>query len=393
MPKFDFIEKELEKRKDLKLYRQRAAISTGQKPNLVIDGKAYLAFSSNDYLGLACHPKLVSTFQKAAEQYGVGSGASHLVTGHSQAHHELEEALAAYVGRPRALLFSTGYMANIGAVNALLKRQDAVFEDRLNHASLLDAGLFSSAAFNRYPHNDVNHLSSLLEKSSGENKLIVTDSVFSMDGDIAPLDELIQAAKSHDAWLMVDDAHGFGVLGDKGQGCLGLANQSSYGVDDVQVYMGTLGKAMGTSGAFIAGSESLIELLIQKARSYIYTTAMPPAVAAATLVSLELSERESWRRDKLISLVQRFQAGMKALPYELMPSLTPIQPILVGSAEKALALSQFLKERHIWVNAIRPPTVPMGAARLRVTLTAAHTEEQVDHLLTVLADFPGTEAT
>jgi len=374
------------------LYRKRAVVDSPQGAEIVVDGAHYLSFCSNDYLGLANHPQVVVALKAGADQYGAGSGASHLVTGHQRPHHELEEALAAFTERPRALLFSTGYMANLGAVAALAGRGDRVFEDRLNHASLLDAGLLSGARLWRYAHGDAAALVRLLESHSslpGEErrstasntKLIVTDGVFSMDGDLAPLPQLADVAHRHDAWLMVDDAHGLGVLGANGRGTL-----EHYGLnhETVPILIGTLGKAFGSFGAFVAGGEDLIEYLIQRARPFIYTTALPPAVAHATLTSLRLSQEEDWRREHLRGLITRFRRGAAQLGANLMASDTPIQPLLVGDSEKALAMSDTLRERGIYVTAIRPPTVPSGTARLRITFSAAHSETQVDQLLAAL---------
>lgn len=363
------------------LYRSRRVITSPQGINLEIDGRKLINFCSNDYLGLANHPDVVSAFKSGADQYGVGSGSAHLICGHSTAHHALEEELAAFTGRDRVLLFSTGYMANIGVISALLGRGDAVFEDRLNHASLLDGGLFSGARFKRYAHADVADLGAKLEKAAG-NKLIVTDGVFSMDGDFAPLDELVAAAKNHDAWLMVDDAHGLGVIGEHGGGIL---EHYGLGQDDVPVLMGTLGKGFGTFGAFVAGSELLIETLIQKARTYIYTTALPAAVAEATRASLKIVIEENWRRDKLKILSERFRLGAGQLGLQVMASASAIQPILIGDSQKAVDISNALLKAGFLVSAIRPPTVPQGSARLRVTFSALHEELHVDRLLDVLA--------
>ena len=294
--------------------------------------------------------------------------------------------MATFTGRDRVLLFSNGYMANIGAVNALLGRGDLVLEDRLNHASLLDAGLLSGARFQRYQHASPSSLNQYLSKFSengAENnrKLVVTDGVFSMDGDIPPLPELAQLCKAKNAWLMVDDAHGFGTLGKNGGGC---AEHFGLAQDDVQVLVGTLGKAFGTAGAFVAGSELLIETLIQNARTYIYTTAMPPAIAAATRVSLKLLQKEHWRREQLTELIRYFRHGAEQLGYELINSNSPIQPLLIGSSEKAMQLAAWLESEGVLITAIRPPTVPEGTARLRVTFCAEHTMEQVDRLLSLL---------
>ncbi|WP_308724976.1 aminotransferase class I/II-fold pyridoxal phosphate-dependent enzyme, partial [Metapseudomonas otitidis] len=290
--------------------------------------------------------------------------------------------LAEFTGRPRALLFSTGYMANLGAVTALIGKGDTVLEDRLNHASLLDAGLLSGARFSRYLHNDVASLEGRLDKAEG-NTLVVTDGVFSMDGDLADLPGLCAAARARGAWVMVDDAHGFGPLGAQGGG---IVEHFGLGLEDVPVLVGTLGKGFGTAGAFVAGSDDLIESLIQFARPYIYTTSQPPAVACATLKSLELLQREHWRREHLDALIRRFREGAAEIGLDLMDSPTPIQPILVGDSARALRLSALLRERGLLVGAIRPPTVPVGAARLRVTLSAAHSEAQVERLLVALSE-------
>ena len=364
-------------------YRTRRILQSPQTAQLVVDGKTYTAFCSNDYLGLANHPDVIAALQTAAQRFGVGSGASHLVAGHSSEHHALEEELAAFTGRARALLFSTGYMANLGAITALVGKGDAVFEDRLNHASLLDAGLLSGARFQRFLHNDVENLAKRLTKTQAARKLIVVDGVFSMDGDCAPLAELARLARAHNAWLMVDDAHGFGCLGAHGGGS---AEQFGLSQNELPILMGTLGKAFGTFGAFIAGSEALIETLIQFARPYIYTTAMPPAVAAATRVSLRLLQTEHWRREHLQQLIAHFRAGAARLGLQLMDSFSPIQPIIIGSETQALAISDALAARGFLIIAIRPPTVAVGSSRLRVTLTAEHSMVQVDDLLSALAD-------
>lgn len=363
------------------LYRQRPLLQSPQGPLVQVDGKAYLAFSSNDYLGLANHPKVVQALQQGAAQWGVGGGASHLVIGHSAPHHQLEEALAEFTGRPRALLMSSGYMANLAVITALVGKGDTVLHDRLNHASLLDGGLLSGARFSRYLHNDLDSLQQRLQRAQG-NTLVVTDGVFSMDGDLAPLPELAAQAKAHGAWLMVDDAHGFGVLGHNGGG---LVEQHGLSTEDVPVLVGTLGKSFGTAGAFVAGSEELIETLIQFARPYIYTTSSPPAVASATLTSLKLLQSEHWRREHLRQLIAQFRQSAQALGLQLMDSSTPIQPIIIGDSGQAMAVSARLREQGILVGAIRPPTVPAGSARLRVTLTAAHSAEQVQQLLDALA--------
>lgn len=366
-------------------YRRRRVVQVidpAAPTHVLVDGRECVNFCSNDYLGLATHIDLRRAMSAAAARHGVGSGAAHLVTGHSHEHHALEEELAAFVGRERALLFSTGYMANLGIASALLKRGDAVFEDRLNHASLLDAGLCSGAHFGRYAHNDVDDLLQDLSESQAARKLVLTDAVFSMDGDVAPLAALANACATHDAALMVDDAHGFGVLGAQGQGSVHASGLSN---EQVPIYMATLGKAAGVSGAFVAGSEALIETLIQKARTYIYTTATSPAVAAAARAALRLIQQDTWRREQLHALIARFRAGVAQLGLQLMNSSTAIQPIVLGESSDALAASEALLKRGFLVAAIRPPTVPKGTARLRITLSAAHSEADVDRLLDALA--------
>jgi len=373
---------DLEARRAADLYRSRRIVESPQQPEMVVDGRPMLTFCSNDYLGLANHPQVVRALQRGAERYGAGSGAAHLINGHSRAHHLLEEELAEFTGRPRALLFSTGYMANLGVISALLGRGDKLFEDRLNHASLIDAGLLSRAELERYRHGDVSTLQDQLTTAGAGRRLIATDGVFSMDGDIAPLPDLARLARRQDAWLMVDDAHGLGVLGQTGGGSL---EHFRLDAEQVPILMGTLGKAFGTFGAFVAGSETLIETLIQQARSYVYTTAPPPALAEASRMSLRIACDESWRREHLQQLVQRFRLAVEQLGLPLLDSTTPIQPILAGSAQQALAWSRRLEARGILVTAIRPPTVPEGSARLRITLSASHTEQQLERLLDALS--------
>lgn len=362
-------------------YRARLTQQTGVGRRAIVDGETFLNFCSNDYLGLAAEPQVVEALRSAASLYGVGSGASHLVCGHAEPHHQLEQALADLCHRPRALVFSSGFMANLGVITALLGRGDGIFQDRLNHASLIDGGMASGARFKRYRHNDVQHLREQLAQSAAQRKLVVSDGVFSMDGDVAPIAALANECADQNAWLMIDDAHGFGVLGAHGEGsCAGLPQ-----AQQPQILIGTLGKAFGTFGAFVAGSEELIETLIQFARSYIYTTALPPAVAAATLVSVELARTQQWRREKLHQHIVRFRECAQALGFELMPSATPIQPVLIGDDGEALRISQALRDKGVLVSAIRPPTVPEGSARLRVTFSAAHESEDVEQLLEALA--------
>ena len=366
------------------LARQRRTLDSPQGARLRVDGRELLHFGSNDYLGLAADPRLIAAAQRGAETYGVGAGASHLISGHFSAHDALERELAAWVAPcagARALLFSTGYLANLAIVTALCGRGDAVFGDRLNHACLNDAALLSRASFVRYRHCDLDDLSRRLAGSGAKRKLICTDAVFSMDGDIAPLPRLLDLAQTHDAWLIVDDAHGFGVTGG-GRGTLarfGLASERL-------VYMGTLGKAAGVAGAFVAAHPAVIETLVQTARSYIFTTAAPPLLACALRASLAIIESEPERRERLLARIQRFRVGAEALRWRLLPSETAIQPLVLGANAEALRVSEALWRRGLWVPAIRPPTVPRGSARLRITLTAAHAEGDIDTLLTALTD-------
>jgi len=379
----------LAQRRAQHLYRQRRIIDGPQGPRLHCDGDILLSFCSNDYLGLANHPHLVQALQQGAERYGVGSGASHLISGHSRAHHELELALADFCGQPRALLFSTGYMANLGVITALADRHDIVYQDRLNHASLIDATQLSGARLQRYHHGDTQALQRLLEKYPQQHSLIASDGVFSMDGDIAPLPDLLHLAEQQDSWLLLDEAHALGVIGKQGQGSREYFSLPGPASPENQlkrlITVGTLGKAFGTSGAFVAGSQDLIETLIQQARTYIYTTALSPAIAHATLTSLKLITSESWRREHLQMLIQRFRDGAQQLALPLMKSETPIQPLLLGDSEQALLHSKQLLQQGILISAIRPPTVPQGQARLRITLSAAHQEEDIDQLLDALS--------
>ena len=364
------------------LKRRRRVLQGPQTAQVTVDGRHYLAFCSNDYLGLAAHPRLVRAAQEGAARYGIGAGASHLILGHGAAHHALEAALAAFVGLPRALLFSTGYMANLGIVTALTGRGDAVFADKLNHASLNDAALLSRAQFKRYPHLDLEALEKLLATTRARRKLVVTDAVFSMDGDIAPLPELLALCERHDAWLVLDDAHGFGVLGAGGRGVL-----SHFGIAAPRViYMATLGKAAGVSGAFVAGGEAVTEMLVQRARSYVYTTAMPPLLAHALLESLALIEHEQWRRDRLRELIIELKQSLMGVRWKLLPSGTAIQPLVVGGNAETVALAERLAQRGLLVPAIRPPTVPQGSARLRISLSAAHSADDVARLAAALRE-------
>jgi 8-amino-7-oxononanoate synthase len=366
--------------------RRRATIDAypekGSHTHVVVDGRRLVDFSSNDYLGLAAHPVIAAAMAECAARCGAGSGASHLISGHGREHAALEEELAAFIGRDRALLFSTGYMANLGVLTTLAGRGESVLLDRLSHASLLDGGRLSGARLRRYPHCDAAAARRLLAESSPQTTVLGTDGVFSMDGDIAPLAALAEAARDHGAWLVVDDAHGIGVLGPSGRGALELAGLDC---EAAPVLVGTLGKAFGCFGAFVAGAGDLIELLIQRARPYIYTTALPQPVAAATRAALRIAREESWRRERVSALTARFRAAAKQAGVPLADSVTPIQPIPLGSAQAALAAQLALRQAGFWAVAIRSPTVPVGAERLRITLTAGHEESQVDALVEALS--------
>ena len=365
------------------LTRRRRTLDAPCGPLARVDGRELISFCSNDYLGLAGEPALIEAACAGARQWGVGSGASHLVSGHLTPHEQLEQRLAAFVGFPRALLFSTGYMANLGLIAALVGRDDAVFADKLNHASLIDAVQLSRAHSQRYPHSDLATLERQLAASTAKRKLILTDAVFSMDGDLAPLPELLALAERFDAWLVIDDAHGFGVLGAHGRGSLAhLALPAAQRV----IYMGTLGKAAGASGAFVAASETVIEWLLQRARTYIFTTGSSPIIACALLASLDLIEAGDARRAHLRELTTQLRDGLSSTRWRLMPSPTAIQPIIIGDNHEALRVANALYERGLWVPAIRPPTVPKGSARLRVSLSAAHNSDHVARLVDALKD-------
>jgi len=351
--------------------------AAGRRSLTLAGGRELIDFSSNDYLGLARHPALADAMARCAAESGAGSGASHLVTGLGEEHEQLEKELAAFTGRERALLFSTGYMANLAVISSLAGRSERVLLDRLSHASLIDGARLSGATLARYAHADADAAARLLDADPGRTALLATDGVFSMDGDLAPLPELARCARAHDAWLLLDDAHGLGVLGTHGGGVL---EHFALGSDEVPILVGTLGKAFGCFGAFVAGSAALIEFLIQRARTYLYTTALPQPVAAAARAALELIRREHRRRERLLALVSRFRDAARAAGVPLASSATPIQPVLLGSAGAALAAQRALAAAGYWVVAIRPPTVPAGSARLRVTLCATHTDAQVDGL-------------
>jgi 8-amino-7-oxononanoate synthase len=360
------------------LLRRRLAREGPQGPHIVVDGREYLAFCSNDYLGLANHPRIVEAAIDGARRYGVGEGASHLLSGHSAVHDGLEARLAEFMQMPRALLFSSGYQANIGAITALVGPEDAIFSDALNHASLIDGIRLSRAQVVRYPHTDVKALDKALSDSRAQAKLIVTDGIFSMDGDIAPLPALLDLCERHDAWLLVDDAHGLGVVGPEGRG-----SPAHFGLRSPRIiYVGTLGKAAGVAGAFVAGCGEIVEIVMQRARTYIYTTASPALLAAAVGVSLQLIRQDEWRREHLRRLIAKLRESLGG--GALAPSDTPIQPLILGGNSEALSASAALRERGILVPAIRPPTVPEGTARLRISLSAAHSEHDVTRLAAAL---------
>jgi 8-amino-7-oxononanoate synthase len=372
------------------LKRRRATLATASRaaewPNVTVDGRHAVDFCSNDYLALARHPDIAAAMAAAAVRHGAGSGASHLVAGHGLEHARLEKELALFTGRTRALLFSTGYMANLAVLGALARRGEQVLLDRLCHASLIDAALLCRARLKRFAHADAAAAARALEASAGTAALVATDGVFSMDGDIAPLAELARDARVHDAWLVVDDAHGLGVLGPTGRGSLeqcGLDEQA------VPVLVGTLGKAFGTFGAFAAGPADVIELLLQKGRPYAYTTALPQPLAAATRRALVIAAREPWRRERVLQLARRFSQAARELDVPVMASATPIQPVLLGSTARVLRAQEELLNAGYWVVAIRPPTVAPGSSRLRVTLSAGHSEDQVDALVEALGSIIG----
>jgi 8-amino-7-oxononanoate synthase len=368
----------------VELRRRRRSVRrlSPETAEIELDGRRCIDFCSNDYLGLSAHPRVTEAFVAAAREHGVGARAAHLITGHHPEHEALEAELAAFTGRDRALLFSTGYMANLGLATALVQKGGAVVGDRLNHASLIDAGRIARADIAHYPHGDAAALAQLLA-ARGPGALVLTDGVFSMDGDLAPLPAISAACAAAGALLAVDDAHGIGVLGARGAGSL---EHYGLGAREVPALVGTLGKALGTFGAFVAGDAGLVETLIQRARTYIYTTALPPAVAAATRASLTVADAESWRRARVLSLARRFRALAAEAGIPLAESGTPIQPVPIGRADAALAASARLLERGYFVAAIRPPTVPEETSRLRIALSAAHRDADLEGLVAALAD-------
>jgi 8-amino-7-oxononanoate synthase len=384
------LERELAARREAGLFRTRRTLASPQGARAIVDGAEVVAFASNDYLGLASDPAVIAAAREGASRWGAGAGASHLAGGHQSPHEALEAALADYVapgGNARALLFSSGYLANLAILSTLAGRGDAIFADKLNHACLNDGALLARADLVRYPHLDADGLAARLAASRARGKVIATDAVFSMNGDTAPLARLLELARAHDAWLVVDDAHGFGVLGD-GRGSLAAAGLA----DDRIVYMATLGKAAGVAGAFVVAHPAVIETLVQSARPYVYTTAAPAMLACALAVALEAIRDGTARRTRLAASIERFREGAAGLPWSLLPSSTPIQPLVVGDSGEAVALSQALLARGLFVPAIRPPTVPDGTARLRISLSASHSREDVDALLQALHDAAGATA-
>jgi 8-amino-7-oxononanoate synthase len=368
------------------LTRRRRVLESPCGRTAMVDGKNVLNFASNDYLGLAGNPEIARAMAEGASQWGAGSGASHLVSGHLAPHEALERELAAFTGFPRAMTFSTGYLANLAVTPTLAGRGAAIFSDKLNHASLIDAMQLAKAGgavVQRYAHNDVAALEHLLAASSAETKLIVTDAVFSMDGDLASLPLLFALAERYDAWLVIDDAHGFGVLGPHGRGSLAHFNLPAA---PRILLMGTLGKAAGVGGAFVAGSATAIEYLLQKGRSYIFTTAAPPALACALSKSLQIIEHGDALRANLFARIGQLRDGLAGLPWRLLPSPTAIQPLIVGENDAAVALAGALWDVGLWVPAIRPPTVPKGTARLRISVSAAHTEGDIAYLIGALKE-------
>ncbi len=362
------------------LLRRRLVRESAQGSRIRVEGREYLAFCSNDYLGLAGDPRIAKALADAARRFGTGEGASHLLSGHGVLHARLEKGLAEFVGAPRALLFSTGYQANIGTITALAGSDAAVFSDSLNHASLIDGVRLSRAQVVRYPHLDIGFLGDALSRSQARLKLVVTDGVFSMDGDLAPLPGILELCERYDALLMVDDAHGFGVMGPAGRG-----SPAHFGLDSPRiVYVGTLGKAAGVAGAFVAGADEVVEWVLQRARTYMYTTASPAPLAAAVEASLEIIRKESWRRERLTQLIAALQGQLHGTDVRLADSGTPIQPLILGDNARCVAASKSLRERGILVPAIRPPTVPEGTARLRISLSAAHSLEDVARLAEAL---------
>lgn len=379
---FDFIETQLTQRKELGLYRQTKTTQGQQGRYIKIDGKSYLNFSSNDYLGLASSHNLIKAWQKGAQLYGVGSGGSFLVTGYNNAHAELTEQLKSWLGVEAVALFSSGYSANQAIIKLLLDKNSLLLQDKLNHASLMEAGSLSDTKMLRFKHNDINHLDTLLRKQKNSNSLIISEGVFSMDGDKALIEPLIKQSKLHSSWLMIDDAHGLGVLGDKGRGSV---VDAGFDNNQLQIYMATFGKALGVGGAFVAGSQQFIDYLTNFSKPYIYTTGLPPAMAYTITVACQMAESEQWRRDKLAQLIAQFRHMATLHGIELSNSQTAIQPLIIGDSFKALQIAEQLKQQGFWITAIRPPTVPANTARLRITLTTNHKQQDIKDLIKIIS--------
>lgn len=383
---FNFINEQLTARHQQGLYRSATTMSGVQGRLMRVADKTYLNFSSNDYLGLAADSKLIKAWQKGAELYGIGSGGSYLVTGFNQAHQDLCDQLKSWLGVESVALFSSGYSANQAIIKLLLKKPDLLFQDKLNHASLMEAAALSDCKMRRFKHNDLEHLASLLSKSNKScardaSKLIISEGVFSMDGDTSPVNALYDQAKQHDAWLMIDDAHGLGVLGEQGKG-----SAVAGGIDNnkLQIYMATFGKALGVGGAFVAGSEALINYLNNFSKPYIYSTGLPPAMVYTITAAAKMAETQNWRRDKLNLLIHTFRKSATNLGISLANSQTAIQPIIIGDSVKTLRIADKLKTLGFWTTAIRPPTVAIGTARLRITLTVNHEENDVVNLVNAI---------
>lgn len=379
---FDFIDAELAQRKSDDLYRQIRTTQGQQGRYIRIDDQRYLNFSSNDYLGLSADKQLISAWQEGAQRYGVGSGGSFLVTGHNQAHAQLSEQLCAWLGVEAVALFSSGYSANQAIIKLMLDKHALLLQDKLNHASLMEAGMLSPAKMLRFKHNDMQHLSSLLDKQCNPNSLIISEGVFSMDGDRAPIGALLQQREQHQGWLMIDDAHGLGVLGDAGQGSVVASGHANR---DINIYMATFGKALGVGGAFVAGSRAFIEYLTNFSKPYIYSTGLPPAMAHSISCAVDMVQQQSWRRDKLMQLIHLFRQLAEQNGILLAPSQTAIQPLIIGDSARALQVATKLKQAGFWVTAIRPPTVPMHSARLRITLTSQHQEQDIARLINAIS--------
>jgi 8-amino-7-oxononanoate synthase len=379
---FDFIEKQLQRRKIDGLYRQSKVTQGSQGRYITVADKRYLNFSSNDYLGLAADPAIVKAWQKGADLYGVGSGGSFLVTGYNQAHEDLTEQLKTWLGVEALALFSSGYSANQAIIKLLLDKHALLVQDKLNHASLMEAGSLATCKMSRFKHNDINHLDSILTQQQNPNSLVISEGVFSMDGDKSPIANLIKKTGHHNAWLMIDDAHGLGVLGENGKGSMFDAGFKN---SDANIYMATFGKALGVGGAFVAGSQSFIDYLNNFSKPYIYTTGLPPAMAYTISCAAKMAENEQWRRDKLFELIGEFKRLAKHYSIELSESCTAIQPLIIGDSKKALQIADKLKELGFWVTAIRPPTVPNNTARLRITLTTSHEKQDIKQLITAIS--------